>query len=329
VAETVPFSIQPITNKAAGGVGTAYRLEPDGKKYSTPLQLAFRYEDGDVEGTVPEALSIAYQDAKGAWHAQDSVTLDQAAKTLTIPVTHFSDYSTFARLRLNPPKATVKVGQAIIIQLLVCAEQGFFDRLLSRPVSCEQQPPTGEAEWTLEGPGRIQVSEHAQRDQMIYVTYIAPATKPNPNTAKVKLKVKFYTWNQETGRRQIIEDTFESRITIVGQGYRATGHTADNYYSGTICSLEEPFTVNGSVINYKFHFTPGTPATTGTVTVSAAGMMVKAEGEPTYNVIGLDTDKPSIAVSGAVVGHSPVGSVTGSGIVYIDLVPLEGDECGG
>ena len=33
----VQFSIQPITNQAQGGLGNAYRLEPNGQKFTTPV----------------------------------------------------------------------------------------------------------------------------------------------------------------------------------------------------------------------------------------------------------------------------------------------------
>jgi hypothetical protein len=79
LTETVAFSIQPITNKAGGGLGLAYRLEPDGKTFTTPLEISVRYDEKDLEGTVPEALALAYQDKERAWHAQKSAKLDQAA----------------------------------------------------------------------------------------------------------------------------------------------------------------------------------------------------------------------------------------------------------
>lgn len=109
-------------------------------------------------------------------------------------------------------------------------------------------------------------------------------------------------------------------------GYKATGQTADLAYSGVICSLERPFTVFGSIINYKFEFTP-TSATGGTATITAAGMMVTSEGGGNYTIERADTDDPRIAFAATAVGHSPVGSKTGSGILYIDLVPLDTDEC--
>src|SRR5687767_3884706 len=38
LVETLPFSIQPITNKAGNGIGLAYRLEPSGRTFTTPLE---------------------------------------------------------------------------------------------------------------------------------------------------------------------------------------------------------------------------------------------------------------------------------------------------
>ena len=110
------------------------------------------------------------------------------------------------------------------------------------------------------------------------------------------------------------------------QGYRASGQTADLVYSGVICSLEKPFTVNGSVINYKFEFTPSS-ATAGTVKISGAGLMVTSAGGGTYTIEGAETDKPRIAMAASALGTSPVGSRTGRGTMYIDLVPLDTDEC--
>lgn len=60
LTETLSFSIQPITNKAGGGLGLAYRLEPDGKTFRTPLAITFRYDERDLKGTFPEALAVAF-----------------------------------------------------------------------------------------------------------------------------------------------------------------------------------------------------------------------------------------------------------------------------
>lgn len=319
LTKTLPFSIQPITNKAGNGLGLAYRLEPNGKTFTTPLEISVRYDEKDLEGTVPEALSIAYQDKEGAWHAQKSARLDQAATTLTISTTHFTDFAILAGIQISPVKATVYVNEEIHVHLIQCKEPGFWGRLFSRRLDCSPAP-RGSDSWVLRGPGRINY-EWAKG-----VGYMAPAKKPTPNRAVVEVTIDFNLRNQNTGESFTERRTFSTKITIIDRGYRATGSTADLTYSGVICDLEKPFTVSGSVIGYKFQFTPSS-ATAGTVTITAAGMSVKAQGGGTYTIEGADTDRPRIAMKANVVGHSPVGSRTGSGTVYIDLVPLEKGEC--
>ena len=111
-------------------------------------------------------------------------------------------------------------------------------------------------------------------------------------------------------------------------GYRASGKIGDLVFSGTICDLEKPFTVNGSIIGYKFNFTPSSTYS-GTFKVTAAGMSVTVAGGGTYTIEGLDSDKPRIATMGSAEGHSPVGSREGGGKAYIDLTPLgDSNECG-
>jgi hypothetical protein len=111
-------------------------------------------------------------------------------------------------------------------------------------------------------------------------------------------------------------------------GYRATGRTADVVYSGVICSLEQPFTVTGTspLNSYPFKFVP-TSATTGTASFGATAPGISMEGSGSYKIEGADTDKPRIAMTLGSVGHTPVGSRSGGGTVYIDLVPLETGEC--
>jgi hypothetical protein len=120
----------------------------------------------------------------------------------------------------------------------------------------------------------------------------------------------------------------EAREKYCKRGFRATGQTADLRYSGTICDLEKPFTVNGSIYNYKFNFLP-TSSTAGAWTTSMSGPSVTGEGGGTYKIEGADTDHPKIAMTGTTTGHTPIGSRSGGGTVYVDLVPLEGNECSG
>lgn len=112
------------------------------------------------------------------------------------------------------------------------------------------------------------------------------------------------------------------------KGYRATGQTADTTYSGVICSLEKPFTVNANnpVIAYPFEFIPSS-ATNGTVSFKATIPMLHAFGSGTYTIEGADTKTPRIIMTAGSTGITPKFSLSGGGTVQIDLVPLDTDEC--
>jgi hypothetical protein len=321
LTETVAFSIQPITNKAGQGLGLAYRLEPSGKTFTTPLEISVRYGDGDLEGTVPEALSIAYQDEKGAWRAQKSAKLDQAAKTLTIATTHFTDFAFLARLRMSPPQATLHIGASQYIELVQCKEPGFWDKILSRPLDCSASPP-GKVSWGVRGSGSL-VNKHTTG-----VFYTAPAKKPTDNIAFVDLTIDFDLRNPDTGATSKERRTFTTKITIINQGYRATGQDGPTVYSGVICRLDDPFTVtaNNTLVSFPLKFVPSS-VWAGTFSYSTEWKSLSMVGGGAYRVKGLDTDKPWIICQVDSTLSGPGASSSGIGPAHIDLVPLETDEC--
>ncbi len=111
------------------------------------------------------------------------------------------------------------------------------------------------------------------------------------------------------------------------KSYRATGQMMRLVFSGVICSLEQPFTVNGkSMLDFTFNFTPSSESS-GSVSIGAGGYGITGNGSGTYTVEGLETDQPKITVTGSYIGRHPVGSAIGTGPLTIDLVPLEGEEC--
>src|SRR6266542_2437764 len=59
----VDFSIQPITNLAHGGLGNAYRLEPGGHNFATPVKVSLKLDDKDLKASP----AVAYQDPTGVW----------------------------------------------------------------------------------------------------------------------------------------------------------------------------------------------------------------------------------------------------------------------
>lgn len=321
LTETLQFAIQPITNKAGNGLGLAYRLEPNGKVFPKPLQLTVKYDEKDMEGTMPEAFTVAYQDEKGAWHAQKASKLDQSAKTVTISVTHFSDWAFMSRIKLSPAEAKIKPGDSVAIALVICDEPGFLNRILSRPGDCSSITATSGDQWTLLGPGHLTAFARGN------VTYEAPPRKPSPNIANVVYTFEGEWWNDTS--REIVRKDLIAKITILGNSFRATGSDGSVTYSGTICSLDEPFKVTGNhpIFTYPFQFTP-TSQTEGTMTYGTAASGITASGSGTYTIVGRDTETPKIVIQTQSTARSPVVTTSGGGKATILLTPLEGDECG-
>ena len=329
------ISIQPITNQAKAGLGNAYRLEPNRQKFETPVDVTIKFTDSDLEGGDPEFLVVAYQDEQRVWNDLRTTRFDATRKVLTASTTHFTDMSFLKKMHISPKKATLRVGESIHIELVGCRRETDFqgqDLCVFNPEDPNyDQAKTGN--WYADY-GAI------DNPNAIKILYTAPSKKPPGNVAIVSFPYDVPEFDETKGHRQAhgwfiaevartyVRGMFTAKITIIDWGYRATGQTADLKYSGVICSFDKPFTVNGSIYNYRFNFTPSS-GTGGTYNLTMGGDMVVGEGGGTYTIEGLDGPKPRIAMTGTSTGHSPVGSVTRPGSSYIDLIPLDTNECAG
>ena len=322
VTKNVSFSIQPISNNVEDGVGLAYRLEPHGKAFNAPLLISISFSDSDFEGTLPQELKVGYQDEKGAWHVPTSNKVDMASRRVDVTTNHLSDWSLFmlALYRIIPSKADLRVGESVVISVRRCSLGHYSDWIFFGDKKvCKEIGSSSDNQraWKLKGPGTLKGEKWPR------VIYTAPAKQPKPNVVTVTYDA--------------IGMELEAKIRIIGRGYRVSG-SGDWLvtFSGTICSLENPFTVYGSAYNYNLKFTPSsdsfTPSTDskGTWTLDTFIEEGKVTGGGTYTIENLDSDKPRIKVMGdstvTVPYHPPIR--TGSGTFYLDLTPLDTDECG-
>lgn len=324
VAAPVEFSIQPITNKAEGGLGSGYRLEPNGQKFATPVEVTFKYDDKDLEGTAAEALTAAYQDEQKAWHLEDVTKLDQSAKTLTVLATHFTDWSFLARLRIFPETATVRVGKTLHLSFGHCYfHDNVFNRLmrfLTPGVDSCEVPDRDKNYWRIPLEWYADIGTLDNERNVLNVIYTAPPTKPNPNLATVSIPYSFGDY------AAVARGMFTAHITIVDRGYRASGSDGPTTYSGTVCSLDKEFTVIGhnGPGYFSLKFTPSGDGRAGTGTLGSSPDLWIGGGS--YTIDGFDSEKPRIVF---VTQYSFNGKSGGAGTWHIDLMPLEGNECGG
>jgi hypothetical protein len=323
VTSPVDFSIQPITNLAHGGSGTAYRLEPSGLKFAEPVKVSFKPDAQDLEGTMPEAFTVAYQDPTGVWQVFRTANIDPANKTLTVSTTHFTDYSLWT-FQLSPKKATLYVGETQVITLVGCYREGGAANTIRRwlgagPLTCETLNVRDSSSWDVNY-GTIVPSGDSKNSSALYT---APAKKPRPNVATVRFVYGLRFSGED------MKTTTTAEITILDRGYRASGQQdGPVVYSGVVCDLESPFTLTGThpQLVYTYKFNPSS-ATSGTASLAASGGGVIWGGTGPYRIEGIDTPQRRIVWNVSTTVNAMGRKASGSGIAYIWLTPLDTEEC--
>ncbi|MCE4556246.1 hypothetical protein [Pelomonas cellulosilytica] len=148
-------SIQPLDNTAHGGLGRAYRLQPEGLQTARPMRLSFHYDaGGDAIAATPQQLGVAYQDAYRLWRPMPQPVIDTTQHTVTVQTTHFSDWSAFVGLQLRPPAGELEVGQTLTLEIQSC-EQVLMDdigKLVTILAACKTWAnPGGDIQWQVNG----------------------------------------------------------------------------------------------------------------------------------------------------------------------------------
>ena len=143
-AGTVPgstsFTIQPITNLAPGGVGTAYLLKPEGTTFKQPVTLTFKADQALAAGHALDRLTVSTQESQGYWLRVPGTTVkrDAVAKTVSATTQHFSGWTL-----ATGPTADDITGTFV------------FDSTLDSPIAGGSFRATGTASftWAGEDPG--------------------------------------------------------------------------------------------------------------------------------------------------------------------------------
>lgn len=204
VATATTLTIQPITNQAPGGLGSAYRLGPEGQTFDTPVQISFHYTSQDLAGTVTDALEIAYQNTQDYWQAYKSATLDTAQQTLTVTSSHFSDWSMLAGSQIQPPAASVQVGNTVALTLVFCEKvatldgtpDGLLTSLMAKCASGIDLASDWEVNSIAGGNASVGtvVADSGSEDS---ATYTAPAAVPQANPVAVSTQSAVFVPGQK------------------------------------------------------------------------------------------------------------------------------------
>ena len=255
VAGAVNFTIQPITNEAPGGTGSAYRLTPDGQTFAVPASIVFHYGDQDLVGSSAWALAIAYQDNQHFWRSPISASLDEANKTLTVSTSHLSAWSALLGWQLDPATASVSVGKTKGLTLVNCVQiEG--DELSTLSGFCGPAAAEGFAgvfRWAVNGaPGGTTGTGTVRATSETSATFTAPGTRPTPSEVTVSAELDAALVNQN-------KVLFISKLTIVEDQWTGTTSTSlvDEPINGT---TELTWTLESSV-NKVSRYKPSGTAT--------------------------------------------------------------------
>ncbi|MBO9727977.1 MAG: hypothetical protein J7623_05005 [Chitinophaga sp.] len=186
VTKETDFIIQPVTNTLPGSPGNAYRLLPEGQTFTKPVTLTFHYNNNDLEGTAAQVLFLAFQSADGIWRCMPQTALDEAAHTLTVNTTHFSDWAPFAEFWLNVDKhelkpkgsTTVDISSPFLLEPLVKG-----DPMEIADTHAEDNPKNIK-NWQIFQAGKLTVESNNKR-----ALYTAPDQIPPHNPVQVTVEI--------------------------------------------------------------------------------------------------------------------------------------------
>ncbi|MBL8954524.1 MAG: hypothetical protein JNK82_27340 [Myxococcaceae bacterium] len=238
------LSLTPITNGAPLNVGPALRFLPDGTTFTTPAKLVLHYETFG-SSTSPELLLAVTHDAQGQWVPQGKPVVDTAAKTVTVEIGHFSDWSFAACAKLEIDNYLASEGVDSHLSVQQQCDDPMTQTLPLGPVN----RTTAAVEWRKvdamgqPGPGTL-------TPQGANATVTAPASAPSDPRVTITA-----SWEGPNGMRQfretmavgttldftidgstVIVPTMSQVMTVMGKSIAGGGTQAGSFsvqYSGT------------------------------------------------------------------------------------------------
>lgn len=188
------ITIQPIINHAPGGRRKAYRCLPDGQQFAKNVTLKFHYTEEDAAATKPEYMMAAFQNTEGTWQVVEDIENDAANKTLSVNVNHFTDFSAFDILRIQPAMVNVRTLESTEFEVIVTGMSLVNGVLYLTNVL--EHPET----WKVNGVtrGDLQNGVISLINGNTKAEYIAPGAPPpiNPVTISAEIEFTFYVDGQ-------------------------------------------------------------------------------------------------------------------------------------
>ncbi len=218
---TTPITVQPVINFAPGGVGNAYELSPDGQNFSKPVTLTFHYMDSVQGGATWSEIGVAFQDANGFWHRAQNILSDSVNKTISATSLHFTAFSIYRRVNIDPVHSMVDLNKSIQLHLTLVEIKDDDELMLLRV-------RTGfSTTWMVEGfkNGDATVGTiSTETNKSVIATYTAPNKIPSKNPVKIQIKINGGKF--EISRFAFIKIVGEWHFTLeLGEGHGVVSKT--------------------------------------------------------------------------------------------------------
>lgn len=268
--DNISITVQAITNNAPNGVANAYRFLPQGIKFLKPVTLKFHYTAKDLAATLSDLMGIAFQQSSGIWYRINNFTNDTVNKIISAPIKHFTDYTHFDLLIINPTFDDVKVGKSLDLKLDMVDTDD--DVLKLDPNNDEELAPlitlrNKKITWSANGVVNGNSTYGTLTSISLDATFKAPAKAPSQNPVAVSalVDVKFKYHGKIFDKTSLV-----SYITIIdGQKYllelRVTETASPFVYIDT-ASLTVIVSTDGKITGRDIsNFAPETNPATATM----------------------------------------------------------------
>lgn len=335
------ISILPVSNNAPNGIGNAYRLLPEGTKFTQAVTLKFHYTADNLAATVAGLMGITFQDSLGLWEVIQNFTNDTALRTISSTISHFSDWTVFDYIDMTPRSASVKVNKTVSLEVnyVESDENNIGGVILLKP----KKP---NITWSANGiiNGNSSVGTLSGPD-MYHQTFKAPAKVPSVNPVIVSAEIPFgITYGGVKYNRLILT----SNITIIdGEQYLLEIKIRESFasfvYSDSVSMVVVINTDDQVIVSEFANFAPTTNMPTYTLgscsatwipdgigetnVISAEGSIDGASGDSSRNLFlqltHAGTTSPAFnKVCDGVHGMDPAYPITGlPTIAYFTLIP--------
>jgi len=188
--DNTSISIQAVTQTAPNGVGYGYEFLPQGIHFLQPVTLKFHYTADDLASTLGDLMGIAFQDSIGGWWRVNDFTNDTINKIISAPIKHFTVYTPFDVLFINPPRGTVQVGTSISIKIdVVDADDDNLTTLGSNDFVAPLITLNKNIVWSVNGVVNGNSTFGTITGNLLNASFKAPAKVPSQNPVAVSAKV--------------------------------------------------------------------------------------------------------------------------------------------